>query len=429
MPASAHAQRPPSLRKTLKEGRDWLQLARKIHRYRRDVLTEQELSELEKAIEEFQSAIKQARQEIKPLLQAIEQIEPILRRVGGTYYPNRFWSENIEMLLVAAILALGIRTFFLQPFKIPTNSMYPTYHGMTYELAEEDGPGTPFLLNAFRTVTFEGSPYEAKAPTSGMVRIPFFRDNEPRTVNSHIRGRAVSGRRFLILPAARAEYQILVDNEPVTITVPLEFNFGKMMNEWIAGLREKGLEPRVEFDPGFGPVLVTGHRVEAGETFLEFNILTGDALFVDRMSYHFIKPKVGNPFVFRTRDIPDIEPVNADKYYIKRLVGEGGDTLRIEPPILYRNDEPITGAEAFAWNAEPMPKASYPRGEYEGYTDAGNFMARGSITLPENTFFAMGDNSDESSDSRYWGFVPKEQVIGRAIFIYHPFTSRWGPAK
>ena len=71
--------------------------------------------------------------------------------------------------------------------------------------------------------------------------------------------------------------------------------------------------------------------VESGKVFFSFDILTGDQLFVDRISYHFMKPNVGDGFVFRTGGIPGI---GADQYYIKRLVGLPGDILKIESPVL-----------------------------------------------------------------------------------------------
>jgi signal peptidase I len=49
--------------------------------------------------------------------------------------------------------------------------------------------------------------------------------------------------------------------------------------------------------------------------------------------------------------------------------------------------------------------------------------------VPAQAFFALGDNSRDSQDGRYWGFVPEKDVIGRPLFIYYPFTRRWGPAR
>lgn len=78
-------------------------------------------------------------------------------------------------------------------------------------------------------------------------------------------------------------------------------------------------------EDGFGSSTVK--RVSSGERVMAFDILTGDQLFVDRMSYHFIRPGVGSGFVFRTGNIDGIARVYGDQYYIKRLVGVPGDTL------------------------------------------------------------------------------------------------------
>src|SRR5690606_917830 len=121
----------------------------------------------------------------------------------------------------------------------------------------------------------------------------------------------------------------------------------------------------------------TGIRVEAGEPALEFDLLTGDQLFVDRFSYHFVRPKVGDGFVFRTGSIPELsrEP---DKYYIKRLVGVEGDVLEIKnPPVLLRNGERIDGQPVFE-------KIQSRDGLYTGYV-AGGLLAPGrTVEVPED---------------------------------------------
>jgi signal peptidase I len=68
-------------------------------------------------------------------------------------------------------------------------------------------------------------------------------------------------------------------------------------------------------------------------------------------------------------------------------------------------------------------------GEYVGYKNIGALAVGASMKVPENKFVALGDNSANSADSRYWGYVPQESVVGRAIFIYYPFTKRWGPSE
>jgi signal peptidase I len=132
--------------------------------------------------------------------------------------------------------------------------------------------------------------------------------------------------------------------------------------------------------------------------------------------------------VFRTSSVPGLANTSErDKYYVKRLVGEGGDTLQVHFPALYRNGKPIEGADAFEFNARQV-------GDYEGYLPSVEGARNAApldepFTLPPDTYFAMGDNSDESSDSRVWGIVPEDAVIGRPLFIYWPFAQHFGPAR
>jgi signal peptidase I len=110
-----------------------------------------------------------------------------------------------------------------------------------------------------------------------------------------------------------------------------------------------------------------------------------------------------------------------EQYYIKRLVGTPGDLLEIRESTLYRNGEPIRGAKAFAGNAKR-------EGNYSGYRPGGILTAGQTYTVPQDFYIALGDNSANSQDSRYWGGVPAKDVVGRPLFIYYPFTKRWGPA-
>jgi signal peptidase I len=175
--------------------------------------------------------------------------------------------------------------------------------------------------------------------------------------------------------------------------------------------------------------------VSAGDTILRFDITLGDALFVDRLSYHFKRPEAGDPFVFRTGEIPGIEGGAeniVDKYYIKRIGGVAGERLEIKNGALLVNGKPRSEVEAFQRNERQ-------EGDYKGYVyptqnDPSNppqlLTAPGvTVELPTGTFVALGDNSANSLDSRYWGYVPEKSVIGKAIFIYYPFTKRWGLAE
>ena len=111
----------------------------------------------------------------------------------------------------------------------------------------------------------------------------------------------------------------------------------------------------------------------------------------------------------------------SEQYYIKRLAGTPGDTLEIREFTLYRNGQPATGSKAFGANSKR--ESNYP-----GYRASG-LLAPGQVfTVPVDSYVALGDNSANSLDSRYWGTVPAQDVVGRPLFIYYPFTHRWGPA-
>ena len=142
-----------------------------------------------------------------------------------------------------------------------------------------------------------------------------------------------------------------------------------------------------------------------------------------------MRPKVGQGFVFRTDRIQseymrDRNGRQIEQYYIKRLVGTPGDTLEIREPVLYRNGAPVTGSMAFASNARRSDN-------YKGYFNISfGFLGKGdALTIPPGKYFAMGDNSGNSQDGRYWGFVPAKDVVGRPMVVYYPFTRHWGPAR
>jgi signal peptidase I len=113
---------------------------------------------------------------------------------------------------------------------------------------------------------------------------------------------------------------------------------------------------------------------------------------------------------------------DGDQYFIKRLVGTPGDTLEVKKTQLWRNGSPITGSTAFEANANRI-------GNYPGYQAMGLLAEGKQLHVEPRSYFAMGDNSPNSKDSRYWGFVPAKDVVGRPLFVYFPFSAHWGPAR
>jgi signal peptidase I len=105
----------------------------------------------------------------------IDRLDTLLRKIGGKIYPKTFWNDNIEVALVAAIIVIGIRTFFFQPFIIPTNSMFPTYSGMRAVVYEDknDAPGT--IERTFRFLTLGAKHKSLIAKSDGAVQLPMER--------------------------------------------------------------------------------------------------------------------------------------------------------------------------------------------------------------------------------------------------------------
>ena len=414
----------------------WLEVADKVWHFRRDRLTEREAGELRARIDELRQRHR-AKAEAGKLKLSIEALEPVLQRTGGAIYPRSALVENVEFFLVAAIVIIGVRTYFVQPFKIPTNSMWPTYYGMTPEVfsqpAQEPGP----LAVAARAVAYGAWPHRLDAPVGGEVLIPVGGEQSRGIVHCRI----VPGHAWLVIPTQLREYTLLVDDQPVTVRLPLDFDFDWVVYDAffpsaqgyaprrLGALLQEKLNAGEYVDRMVDGVptrcIRSGRRMRAGERLLAFDEITGDQLFVDRVSYNFVRPQVGQGFVFSTARIPGI---GAEMYYIKRLVGTPGDTIQIHVPAIYRNGKPITGADAFGMNARR-------EGKYEGYfygpAGRANYLLTddASLTVPERSFFAMGDNSGISMDGRYWGFVPAKEAVGRPLFIYFPFSRRWGPSR
>lgn len=158
---------------------------------------------------------------------------------------------------------------------------------------------------------------------------------------------------------------------------------------------------------------------------MEENLLVGDHILVNKFVFgpgslaRYMLPsrdvRVGDIAVFRFPDEP-----NRD--FIKRCMGVGGDRVEIRDKIVFVNDEPLDET-GYVLHRDPR---IYPRSIFlsEEYRKRDNF---GPITVPEGEFFFLGDNRDDSHDSRFWGTVPQEFVRGRALLVYWSFdTSQAG---
>jgi signal peptidase I len=125
---------------------------------------------------------------------------------------------------------------------------------------------------------------------------------------------------------------------------------------------------------------------------------TGQYLIVDELTYHFEKPQRGDVIVFKY-------PLDPTQYFIKRIIGLPGETVSIRGGAVI-----ITETSGTTLNlTEPYVK------------NIGN-GADMSVTLPADKYFVMGDNRPESSDSRYWGLLPSQNIVGRAYVRLLPLN-------
>lgn len=143
--------------------------------------------------------------------------------------------------------------------------------------------------------------------------------------------------------------------------------------------------------------VVQAFKIPSGsmrETFLE-----GDRILVNKFIYRFKEPQRGDIIVFRY-------PQNKKKDFVKRLIAMPGEVVEISDGDIYINDTLVQGPQLI------RDFYYYNRGEY------GQIGQR--ITVPPESYYVLGDNSASSKDSRFWGFVPKENLLGKAFFIYWP---------
>ena len=307
--------------------------------------------------------------------------------------PHSSMREILDILAVALMVAFGIRGLFFQPFKIPTSSMQPTLFGIHY-IDTEKARDAHGLVPLFGKLGSIGN-YLAFAARRAELTL-----DRPARLRGEPRGESrwgwfddtvltAGGRRFTLpgTPAKVVEY--------------------------------------AELYPG---KLLSGNVVSG-------YLSDGDHLFVDRLSLHWREPERGDPMVFATENIvgPGGErPGATGSYYIKRLVGLPGDTLKLSDGILLVKP---AGKNEFVpvYELAPRMKKIYSgRGGYQGHTNripgVTHFLRtpKEEYTVPPDHYFMLGDNTLFSADSRVWGSVPRKNLVGRPLLVFWPISRRWG---
>ena len=208
---------------------------------------------------------------------------------------------------------------------------------------------------------------------------------------------------------------------------------------------EKPRETTVEFLASLAGVLVTGlfiitfilQAFEIPSASMENTLLIGDHVFVNRVQFappsHWIQPIVPYSQVHDGDIVVFLSPAEPDLYVVKRIMGVPGDRIHLQDGAVYRNGQKVnepyvlnTGLnpyDPYRDNFPDVPPPDYSNVTAEWKLTMPQHIESGDLIVPPDSYFAMGDHRDVSYDSRYWGFIPRQNVIGRPMFIYWSFET------
>jgi signal peptidase I len=177
--------------------------------------------------------------------------------------------------------------------------------------------------------------------------------------------------------------------------------------------------------------LVQAYVVPTGS--MEGNLLVGDHMLVDRMAYADPGPLGRSMLPYRDVERGDIVaflyPEDIRQTYVKRVIGLPGDHIRMENGQVIRNGLRLIEAYAQHIAADPDPyRDNFPTSPEFRTTPHGRDMfehhvRNGELIVPPGTLFALGDNRENSEDSRYWGFVPRSYVVGKPVIVYWSYDA------
>lgn len=169
-------------------------------------------------------------------------------------------------------------------------------------------------------------------------------------------------------------------------------------NPWLESLKTIGLSAILAL--GIRTFVAEARYIPSGSMLptLEIN----DRLIIDKLGYRFKDPQRGDIVVFSPT--PALQKENFKDAFIKRVIGLPGDKVQVKLGVVYVNDQPLQ--EQYI---QEQPNYDY-----------------GPVVVPQNQYLVLGDNRNNSYDSHYWGFVPRENIIGQAVIRFFPFNRMGG---
>ena len=393
---------------------------RRLLSAQRDILAPPAIENIQRALADFTSALDSGAkgEALKKQMVGLEEAANKWLKP----YPNASVRENVEVLLVALAVAMAIRTFFLQPFKIPTGSMQPTLFGVT---SVPDFSKVDFWKSDRDEILRQ---WDQQAKLRDAITIPtgweHIKDWFAGISYVHVVAQA-DGKIDQISPMRR----FLILNLKQSI--------------WIGGV-----EHVMWFPPDFGEASIEkragffrnpDHVFHKGDDVVRMKISAGDHLFVNRLTYNFRKAERGEIIVFETRGI---EGLPQDQFYIKRMVVKPRERVSIgDDRHLVINGLRLDAStphfeNVYGFNPATPPHESQFSGHVNGSVAQQFGLYPGLAPLfPDaqtvfnndgDAYMVMGDNTCNSSDSRTWGTLPARNVIGKSCFVYWPLTSRFG---
>jgi signal peptidase I len=208
---------------------------------------------------------------------------------------------------------------------------------------------------------------------------------------------------------------------------------------------EKPHETTVEFLASLAGVLVTGlfiitfvlQAFEIPSSSMEDTLLIGDHVFVNREQFapptHWLGPLLPYRDIHRGDIVVFLSPEEQGLFVVKRIMGVPGDHIHLRDGVVYRNGEKlvepqvrhkVANYDPYRDNFPAVPPSEMYNVRNEKWTqELPSHLEGGDIVVPSDSYFAMGDNRDVSYDSRYWGFIPRKNVIGRPMFVYWSFVT------